>query len=462
MRTTLVYNFQVHAEVNQVEKNNNNIGNAVGDLKRYQIMINSVAFLSEYVEILTYEETPNDSDKLLDFSDYLPVKKNDSDIEINASSGNSSYSSYPLETDVGTLWVAGISSLLSLLILATILGNVFVIAAILMEKNLKTVGNYLVLSLAMTDLMVACLVMPLGAVYEVSQKWILGPLLCDVWTSCDVLCCTASILHLLAIATDRYWAVTNVDYVHQRSVRHIGLMILLVWTVALLVSIAPFFGWKDPEFEERIHNERECLVNQDLSYQIFATFSSFFLPLLIVLVLYWRIYKEARKRIRRKPGNSSYRAFQRLPVPPAATSTVEITTTFTTGSSSNTSSSATAYSLGSDSQKKATPSEESSKPFLLSKRKRKKTTKESAESKRERKAAKTLAIITGIFVACWLPFFIVALMMPMCSECDPGPYVFSVFLWLGYANSMLNPIIYTVFSPDFRCAFKRMVRRISR
>ena len=53
-------------------------------------------------------------------------------------------------------------------------GNVFVIAAILLERHLQNVANYLILSLAVADLLVAVLVMPLGAVYEVgksSSKW---------------------------------------------------------------------------------------------------------------------------------------------------------------------------------------------------------------------------------------------------------------------------------------------------
>lgn len=83
------------------------------------------------------------------------------------------------------------------------IGNVFVIAVILLERHLQSVANYLILSLAVADLLVACLVMPLGAVYQVTGKWLLGPELCDMWTSSDVLCCTASILHLVAIATDR-------------------------------------------------------------------------------------------------------------------------------------------------------------------------------------------------------------------------------------------------------------------
>lgn len=84
-----------------------------------------------------------------------------------------------------------------------LIGNVFVVAAILLERNLQSVANHLILSLAVADLLVACLVMPLSAVYEVSQEWKLGPELCDMWTSSDVLCCTSSILHLVAIAIDR-------------------------------------------------------------------------------------------------------------------------------------------------------------------------------------------------------------------------------------------------------------------
>jgi 5-hydroxytryptamine receptor 1 len=100
----------------------------------------------------------------------------------------------------GVLATVITSSILGLLILLTVVGNVFVIAAILLERNLRSVGNYLVFSLAVADLMVACMVMPLGAVYEVSGKWNLGAEMCELWTMADVLCCTASILHLLAIA----------------------------------------------------------------------------------------------------------------------------------------------------------------------------------------------------------------------------------------------------------------------
>ena len=77
---------------------------------------------------------------------------------------------------------------------------------------------------------------------------------------------------------------------------------------------------------------------------------------------------------------------------------------------------------------------------------------------RERKAARTLAIITGSFICCWLPFFIVALLRPFCTErCYFSPLLVSIIGWLGYFNSLLNPIIYTVFNPDFRSAFRKIL-----
>lgn len=74
----------------------------------------------------------------------------------------------------------------------------------------------------------------------------------------------------------------------------------------------------------------------------------------------------------------------------------------------------------------------------------------------ETKAAKTLGIIVGGFILCWLPFFTMYLVRAFCRNCI-HPTVFSVLFWLGYCNSAINPCIYALFSKDFRFAFKSII-----
>lgn len=74
----------------------------------------------------------------------------------------------------------------------------------------------------------------------------------------------------------------------------------------------------------------------------------------------------------------------------------------------------------------------------------------------ETKAAKTLGIIVGGFIMCWLPFFTMYLVRAFCPN-HIHPTVFSVLFWLGYCNSAINPCIYALFSKDFRFAFKRII-----
>ncbi|XP_035719488.1 5-hydroxytryptamine receptor 2A-like isoform X2 [Vespa mandarinia] len=430
--------------------------------------------------------------------------------------------------DFADPWVILRAVILALLILVTIIGNSFVIAVILVERSLQSVANYLIVSLAVADLMVACLAMPLGAVYEINSRWTLGPELCDIWTSSDVLCCTASILHLVAIAVDRYWAVTDLNYIQGRSPKKIGFLIAMVWIVSLGISLAPQFGWKDPNYLERI-TDGECLVSQDPAYQIIATCATFYLPCLLILFLYWRIFQTARKRIRKRPGtivqpSRERRGILRLvtrrqreestaftitrstpdhsSISPeksssyndgnvAQSAVVNVTpvTTSTTANSSNstgqptssstatttatTGATTTATTAGVTTTTTTTPATttmttSTSRPSSAStsttvrQATSTKRNRETIESKREKKAAKTLAIITGAFVACWLPFFVLTLLRVICYWCQIPNVVYNVFLWLGYFNSTLNPVIYTIFSPEFRQGFKRMLCGSSR
>lgn len=380
------------------------------------------------------------------------------------------------------------SIILGTMILATIIGNVFVIAAILLEKNLQSVANYLILSLAVADLMVAALVMPLAAVNEVSMQWFLGPEVCDVFVSFDVLCCTSSILHLVAIALDRYWAVTQVEYVRNRPARRILLMIALSWVISGSISIPPLFGWRDDANRPEITGE--CIISQDWGYTVFSTVGAFYLPLFLMLIIYLKVYQAARKSIRKKKFKKTPEQPKPLLLTPepsgercdADNGTPMVTLSSRQRCSPDHSSNGSAFPLNDANRNNKRTLSPPSTPLLkdqksgsflditkvyLDFRKTNSPKKvklerdrqrERIEAKRERKAARTLGIITGSFICCWLPFFIVASVRPFCADRCHFPFIFvSIIGWLGYFNSLLNPIIYTIFNPDFRMAFRKIL-----
>ena len=69
----------------------------------------------------------------------------------------------------------------------------------------------------------------------------------------------------------------------------------------------------------------------------------------------------------------------------------------------------------------------------------------------------------GVFLVCWLPFFTVNIINAICIRLDrleyaPDPMLMSLFVWLGYINSFLNPAIYTIFNTEFRKAFKKILQ----
>lgn len=93
---------------------------------------------------------------------------------------------------------------LGIIVIVTIIGNILVCIAVCLVRKLRRPCNYLLVSLAVSDLCVALLVMPMALLYEVLGSWVFGPILCDLWVSFDVLSCAASILNLCMISVDRY------------------------------------------------------------------------------------------------------------------------------------------------------------------------------------------------------------------------------------------------------------------
>lgn len=77
--------------------------------------------------------------------------------------------------------------------------------------------------------------------------------------------------------------------------------------------------------------------------------------------------------------------------------------------------------------------------------------------KKEKRATLILGLIMGSFIACWLPFFFLYILKAACRICVIPGSAFAIAFWLGYMNSVLNPVIYTIFNKDFRRAFRRIL-----
>lgn len=322
-----------------------------------------------------------------------------------------------------TVQAAAISIILLIVILGTIIGNVLVCVAVCLVRKLRRPSNYLLVSLAVSDLCVAVLVMPTALLYEVLGKWNFGTVFCDVWVSFDVLSCTASILNLCAISVDRYWAITKpLEYGVKRTPRRMMLCVALVWLGAACISLPPLLIIGNEHFDE--DGNAVCVVCQNVGYQIYATLGSFYIPLSVMLFVYYQIFRAARRIVM-----DERRAHTRLEN--AINGGVKVkkekkSATIESSGANNTT------VIGSPHQRKLR--------FQLAK---------------ERKASTTLGIIMSAFTICWLPFFILALVRPFLDESHLT--LASMFMWLGYANSLLNPIIYATLNRDFRKPFQEIL-----
>src|SRR6218665_3918426 len=187
-------------------------------------------------------------------------------------------------------------------------GNALVIVAIAVDRNLKGLQNWFIASLAVSDLFVGSFIMPLSLANELMGYWAFGDVLCQLWLSTDVLLCTASILNLVLISLDRYWSITRaVAYVRARTKRRAIVLIAAVWLVSMVICLPPLFGWKSPQPTRSGYPL--CVLSEEPGYVLYSTVGSFYLPLVIMILVYFKIYLAAKRHARRnlKKGTSNVR-----------------------------------------------------------------------------------------------------------------------------------------------------------
>ncbi|XP_045051738.2 alpha-1A adrenergic receptor isoform X3 [Desmodus rotundus] len=371
-------------------------------------------------------------------------------------SGNASDSSNcthpPAPVNISKAILLGV--ILGSLIIFGVLGNILVILSVACHRHLHSVTHYYIVNLAVADLLLTSTVLPFSAIFEILGYWAFGRVFCTIWAAVDVLCCTASIMGLCIISIDRCIGVSYPLRYPTIVTQKRGLMALLcVWALSLVISIGPLFGWRQPTPED----ETICQITEEPGYVLFSALGSFYVPLAIILAMYCRVYVVAKRESRGlKSGLKTDKSDSEQ-----VTLRIHRKSAPVGGGGVPTARNKTHFSVR-----------------LL-------------KFSREKKAAKTLGIVVGCFVLCWLPFFLVmpidnslcltrnqtdsqldslkaSLVLPASFSClghrsffpdfKPSETVFKIAFWLGYLNSCINPIIYPCSSQEFKKAFQNVLR----
>ncbi|KAM9803210.1 5-hydroxytryptamine receptor 2A-like [Syngnathus typhle] len=324
--------------------------------------------------------------------------------------------------EAGKNWAA-------LLILAaigiTVTGNLLVILAVSLEKKLQNATNYFLMSLAVADMLLGVLVMPVSMVTVLyDYGWPLPSELCPVWIYLDVLFSTASIMHLCAISLDRYVAIRKpIHHSRFNSRTKARIKIVAVWSISAGISTpVPVLGLRDPS---KVFKDGSCLLTDD-GFVLAGSFVAFFVPLTIMLVTYFLTVRALRDEAALRSGRPRWGA-----------------------------AAAAAVTLGFFSQASLPSQKLRRREALFGRR-----TAQSINN--EQKASKVLGVVFFLFVVMWCPFFITNVLAAACEApaCDDALVagLLKVFVWVGYLSSAVNPLVYTLFNKTYRAAFLRYLR----
>ncbi|KAG6447919.1 hypothetical protein O3G_MSEX005282 [Manduca sexta] len=171
-----------------------------------------------------------------------------------------------------------------MLVVGTAAGNVLVCLAIYLERRLQNVTNYFLMSLAITDLLVAILVMPLGILTLVRGYFPLPAAYCLTWICLDVLLCTASIMHLCTISVDRYLSLRYpMRFGRNKTRKRVTVKIAFVWILSSAMSLP--LSLKYSKNAESVLVGGSCQVPDPL-YKAIGSIISFYIPLGVMLLTY--------------------------------------------------------------------------------------------------------------------------------------------------------------------------------
>ncbi|XP_051930532.1 5-hydroxytryptamine receptor 2B [Hippocampus zosterae] len=370
----------------------------------------------------------------------------------------------PLEADSSLSETSGVplkwAALLFLMVIVpTIGGNILVILAVSLEKKLQNATNYFLMSLAVADLLVGLLVMPIALVTVLyNSGWPLPDFICPIWLFLDVLFSTASIMHLCAISLDRYIAIKKpIQHSQYKSRAKAMVKIALVWLISICIAIPiPIKGLQNyqPRNNITFNSNHTCQLKTDTfrEFIMFGSMAAFFVPLIIMMVIYLLTVHVLRKKV----DLLRSKVIQRF-------SYQAVSTVFQRDHAGTANQVDQFHVLDRLSKMQENPNVSTAKlapigeiPFRRMSTMGKKSMQTLSN---EQRASKVLGIVFLLFVVMWCPFFITNVTSVLCTSCDINiiSRLMEIFVWVGYISSGINPLVYTLFNKTFREAFTRYI-----
>ena len=234
----------------------------------------------------------------------------------------------------------------------------------------------------------------------------------------------------------RYMGITRpLTYPVRQNGRCMAKTVLFVWLLSASITLPPLFGWA-----QNINDGQVCLISQDLGYTVYSTAVAFYIPMSVMLFMYYHIYRAAKVSAAKHTISGFPRA--------AKASEDEDEGGGRTG-------------VGADCAAAALKLQREVEECASFSRLLRSDRKTLSIFRREQKAAATLGVVVGAFSVCWLPFFLLSTTRPfVCGvECSCVPlWLERTFLWLGYTNSLVNPFIYAFFNRDLRTTYNNLIR----
>ncbi|XP_005815271.2 trace amine-associated receptor 1-like [Xiphophorus maculatus] len=200
---------------------------------------------------------------------------------------------YKEEVNVSSKLCVLLYIFLAVAAVVTVCGNLLIIVSVGYFTQLHTPTNSLIVSLAATDLLVGVLVFPFSMAFSLSSCLLHEGLICQVRDTFDISLSTCSILNLCCIAVDRYYAVCQPLAYRTKMTNSIAVaMILASWSISGLIGIGITIAGLNHE-----PCEENCSMEVLLSSTLGPTFS-FYLPALIMLCIYLKIFLVAQRQAR--------------------------------------------------------------------------------------------------------------------------------------------------------------------